>query len=127
MPTASSLAIAPSEVDRALSRLSADVTSAAGHIEVALEITSDPADKERLERLAELVKSYVGVVGELAAAARDYGDTVDKVKRSENGIIVDPITLPPDATVGRAREIMSGHHISGVPITALVRGSVFSS
>ena len=29
---------------------------------------------------------------------------VDKVKRSENGIIVDPITLPPDATVGEARQ-----------------------
>lgn len=43
---------------------------------------------------------------------------VDKVKRSENGIIVDPITLPPDATVGQAREIMRGHNISGVPITA---------
>ena len=42
---------------------------------------------------------------------------VDKVKRSENGIIVDPITLPPDATVGEARKIMSGHNISGVPIT----------
>ncbi len=42
---------------------------------------------------------------------------VDKVKRSENGIIVDPITLPPEATVGQAREIMSGHNISGVPIT----------
>jgi IMP dehydrogenase len=41
---------------------------------------------------------------------------VDKVKRSENGIIVDPITLPPDATVGHAREIMRGHNISGVPI-----------
>ncbi len=42
---------------------------------------------------------------------------VDKVKRSENGIIVDPITLNPDATVGEAREIMRGHNISGVPIT----------
>src|SRR5262245_32238773 len=42
---------------------------------------------------------------------------VDKVKRSENGIIVDPITLHPDATVGEAREIMRGHNISGVPIT----------
>ena len=42
---------------------------------------------------------------------------VDKVKRSENGIIVDPITLPPDETVGHAREIMRGHNISGVPIT----------
>ena len=42
---------------------------------------------------------------------------VDKVKRSENGIITDPITLPPDETVGHARQIMEEHHISGVPIT----------
>ena len=42
---------------------------------------------------------------------------VDKVKRSENGIITDPITLPPDETVGTARGIMEQHHISGVPIT----------
>jgi methyl-accepting chemotaxis protein len=76
------LSIAPGEFDWALSRLNADETSAAGHIEIALEITDDPADKERLERLAGLVKSYVGVVSELAAAAKDYGDTVDKVKRS---------------------------------------------
>jgi IMP dehydrogenase len=41
---------------------------------------------------------------------------VDKVKRSENGIIVDPITLPPDETVGTARRIMEQHNISGVPI-----------
>src|SRR3954469_24624536 len=42
---------------------------------------------------------------------------VDKVKRSENGIIVDPITLPPDETVGTARRIMEQNKISGVPIT----------
>lgn len=42
---------------------------------------------------------------------------VAKVKRSENGIIVDPITLRPSATVGQAREIMQRHNISGVPIT----------
>src|SRR5256886_5862915 len=42
---------------------------------------------------------------------------VDKVKRSENGIITDPITLPPDETVGTARRIMEQHKISGVPIT----------
>ncbi len=47
----------------------------------------------------------------------DQTREVDKVKRSENGIIVDPITLPPSATVGEAREIMAGHNISGVPIT----------
>jgi IMP dehydrogenase len=42
---------------------------------------------------------------------------VDKVKRSENGIITDPITLPPDETVATARNIMQQHNISGVPIT----------
>ena len=42
---------------------------------------------------------------------------VDKVKRSENGIITDPITLPPDDTVGKARRIMEQNNIGGVPIT----------
>jgi IMP dehydrogenase len=42
---------------------------------------------------------------------------VDKVKRSENGIITDPITLPPNETVGNARRIMEQHKVSGVPIT----------
>lgn len=44
-------------------------------------------------------------------------DEVDKVKRSESGMIVDPITLRPDDTLGRAEALMSRYHISGVPIT----------
>ncbi len=44
-------------------------------------------------------------------------DEVDKVKRSANGIIYDPVTLSPEATVGRAREIMAQHNVSGLPIT----------
>lgn len=43
---------------------------------------------------------------------------VDKVKRSANGIIVDPVTLPPDASVATARETMETAHVSGIPITA---------
>jgi len=42
---------------------------------------------------------------------------VDKVKRSEHGIIVDPIFLPPDASIREALGIMERYHISGVPIT----------
>ena len=42
---------------------------------------------------------------------------VDKVKRSEHGIIVDPIFLPPEASIREALEIMERYHISGVPIT----------
>src|SRR3989440_12613201 len=51
-----------------------------------------------------------------------HAHEVDKVKRSENGIITDPITLPPDESVGTARNIMNEHHIGGVPIT--VNGSL---
>src|SRR5512140_1005238 len=42
---------------------------------------------------------------------------VDKVKRSESGMIVDPITLSPDAKVADALEVMRRYRISGVPIT----------
>jgi IMP dehydrogenase len=42
---------------------------------------------------------------------------VDKVKRSESGMIVEPVTLPPDARVSDALDLMSRYHISGVPVT----------
>ena len=42
---------------------------------------------------------------------------VDKVKRSESGMIVEPVTLPPTARVADALELMETYHISGVPIT----------
>ncbi len=48
----------------------------------------------------------------------DQAAEVAKVKRSQSGMIVDPITLPPTATLRDAEEIMSTYHISGVPIAA---------
>lgn len=42
---------------------------------------------------------------------------VDRVKRSESGMIIDPITLGPDQTVAEALNIMAEYHISGLPIT----------
>src|SRR5690606_35905797 len=47
----------------------------------------------------------------------DQAAEVDKVKRSESGMIVDPVTLGPDALVSDALEIMANFKISGVPIT----------
>ena len=41
---------------------------------------------------------------------------VDRVKRSESGMILDPVTLPPDSTIRQAMEIMTRYRISGVPI-----------
>jgi IMP dehydrogenase len=42
---------------------------------------------------------------------------VDKVKRSESGMIVDPVTVAPDAPVAEALEMMARYRISGVPVT----------
>jgi IMP dehydrogenase len=46
----------------------------------------------------------------------DQAKQVDMVKRSESGMITDPITLPPTATLQEAEDIMANFHISGVPI-----------
>ena len=43
-------------------------------------------------------------------------EEVRRVKRSANGIIVDPVTLPPDVPVIRARELMDQENVSGIPI-----------
>ena len=100
------LAIAPGEIERATGRLQAAKAAAAGHIDVARRIADEPADKERLERLAALADSYIGVVGELAAAARDYGDTVGKINRTntlgfEMNVLIESTTA---ALIGAAEE-----------------------
>ncbi|MBX7222658.1 MAG: IMP dehydrogenase [Blastocatellia bacterium] len=43
-------------------------------------------------------------------------DEVDKVKRSESGMIVDPVTMTPDRPISEALALMARFHISGVPI-----------
>jgi IMP dehydrogenase len=46
---------------------------------------------------------------------------VDKVKRSESGMIVDPVTVAPDARVAEALDLMARYRISGVPVTVGTR------
>jgi IMP dehydrogenase len=48
---------------------------------------------------------------------KDQAMEVDKVKRSEHGVIVDPFFLSPEHIIGDALELMERYHISGVPIT----------
>ncbi|HEX5156082.1 MAG TPA: IMP dehydrogenase [Ktedonobacterales bacterium] len=47
----------------------------------------------------------------------DQAGEVDKVKRSESGMITDPITLGPDDSLKSALDVMKKYHISGIPIT----------
>jgi IMP dehydrogenase len=58
----------------------------------------------------------IGIIHRNLSVADQVAE-VDKVKRSQSGMIVDPVTLPPDATVRSALELMGKYHISGVPIT----------
>jgi len=46
-----------------------------------------------------------------------HAEEVDKVKKSESGMIIDPITISPDAKISDAMEVMKKYRISGVPVT----------
>ncbi|GIV96456.1 MAG: inosine-5'-monophosphate dehydrogenase [Herpetosiphonaceae bacterium] len=50
-------------------------------------------------------------------SAEEQAEMVRRVKRSESGMITDPITLQPEHTIGEAWDLMEEYHISGVPIT----------
>src|SRR5579862_746567 len=58
----------------------------------------------------------LGIVHRNLSIAAQVGE-VDKVKRSEAGMITEPLTLRPDALVSDALELMERYHVSGVPIT----------
>ncbi len=57
----------------------------------------------------------IGVVHK-KLSLEQQADVVRKVKRSESGMIVDPITLGPDASIGEADRMMAEYRISGVPV-----------
>jgi IMP dehydrogenase len=87
-------------------------------IRLNIPIISSPMDTVTESDLAIALaqEGGLGVIHKNMTIERQSRE-VDKVKRSENGIITDPITLPPDETVGTARRIMGEQNIGGVPIT----------
>src|ERR1700734_1760062 len=58
----------------------------------------------------------IGIVHRNLSIADQAGE-IDKVKRSESGMIVDPVTVAPDKMIGDALEVMRRYRISGVPVT----------
>src|SRR5437870_2571558 len=87
-------------------------------IELAIPIVSAAMDTVTEARLAIALarEGGIGIVHRNLSIADQVAE-VDKVKRSESGMIVEPVTLPPDAPVAQALELMERYHISGVPIT----------
>src|SRR4029450_3544271 len=88
------------------------------NIAINCPVLSSPMDTVTESELAIALaqEGGLGVIHKNLSVA-DQTREVDKVKRSENGIITDPITLPPTEPVRTARRIMEQHKISGVPIT----------
>ncbi|QVL34527.1 IMP dehydrogenase [Telmatocola sphagniphila] len=88
------------------------------NIKINIPIVSSPMDTVTESELAIALaqEGGIGIIHKNLSIPLQTRE-VDKVKRSENGIITDPITLPPEETVKTARRIMEQQHISGVPIT----------
>jgi IMP dehydrogenase len=87
-------------------------------IRLAIPIVSAAMDTVTEARLAIALarEGGLGVVHRNLSIEEQAGE-VDKVKRSESGMIVEPVTLPPTARVSDALELMADYRISGVPIT----------
>ena len=87
-------------------------------IRLNVPILSSPMDTvtESAMAIALAQEGGLGVIHKNMSVERQT-EEVEKVKRSANGIIFNPETLPPDSTVGRAQEIMNQYNVSGVPIT----------
>src|SRR5438874_4855414 len=87
-------------------------------VRLNLPIVSSPMDTVTESDLAIALAQEGGMgIIHKNLSIPDQTREVDKVKRSENGIITDPITLPPDETVSTALRITEQNKISGVPIT----------
>jgi IMP dehydrogenase len=87
-------------------------------IELSIPIVSAAMDTVTEARLAIALarEGGIGVVHRNLPIEAQVAE-VDKVKRSEAGMIVEPVTLPPDALVREALQLMAHYKVSGVPIT----------
>src|SRR5438876_7836348 len=86
-------------------------------IELNIPLISAPMDTvtESALAIALAQEGGIGIIHKNMSIT-DQAREVEKVKRSENGVIVDPITLPPSATIAEARRIMREYNVSGIPI-----------
>ena len=103
-------AILPTQVDTR--------TRVSRHITLNIPIVSAAMDTVTESRLAIALAQQggIGIVHRSMSIAQQALE-VDKVKRSESGMIVDPVTIGPKNRIADALEIMKKYKISGVPVT----------
>jgi IMP dehydrogenase len=102
--------VLPSEVDVS-TRLTKQITLSIPIISAAMDtVTEAPL------AIAMAQEGGLGIVHKNMTITAQAAE-VDKVKRSESGMIVDPVTVSPTARVAEALEVMARYRISGVPVT----------
>jgi IMP dehydrogenase len=100
----------PREVDTT-TRLTRDITLNIPVVSAAMDTVTESA-----LAIAIAQEGGIGIIHKNLPVLEQV-EEVDRVKRSESGMIVNPITLPPDVPITRALELMEKFRISGVPIT----------
>ncbi|HEY7817781.1 MAG TPA: IMP dehydrogenase, partial [Vicinamibacteria bacterium] len=102
--------VLPSQVDTS--------TRFSRSVPLKIPIVSASMDTVTESRLAIAIAQLGGIgIIHRNLSPEQQADEVDKVKRSESGMIVDPITMSPDEKVSDALEVMRRYRISGVPVT----------
>ena len=103
-------AVMPTEVDTR--------TCLTQQISINVPICSAAMDTVTESRLAIAVarQGGIGFIHRNMTVARQR-EEVDRVKRSESGMIVDPVTISPEITIRQALEIMMKYKVSGLPVT----------
>lgn len=103
-------AVLPKEVDL--------TTMLSRNVKINVPIVSSAMDTVTEADLAIAVarEGGIGIIHRAMSPDRQKSE-VDKVKKSESGMILDPITIPPDAPISEALSLMSKYRISGVPVT----------
>jgi IMP dehydrogenase len=89
------------------------------HIGINIPIVSSAMDTVTESHLAIALAQQggIGIIHRNMSIERQ-AEEVDRVKRSESGMIVDPITIGPDKKISDALDLMKRYRISGVPVTS---------
>ncbi|HZV47778.1 MAG TPA: IMP dehydrogenase [Thermodesulfovibrionales bacterium] len=88
------------------------------NIRINIPIVSAAMDTVTESELAMAIarEGGIGIIHRAMSPERQKAE-VDRVKKSESGMILDPITIPPDAPISEALGLMEKYRISGVPVT----------
>src|SRR5215467_13402095 len=88
------------------------------HIQINIPLVSAAMDTVTDSRLAIAMarEGGIGIIHRVLSPA-DQAIEVDKVKKSESGMILDPVTISPDETIRDAHQLMAKYRISGIPVT----------